>query len=54
MYAKSTIHYGWMSDVKVIFFGPSQRLLALDEQVSMEAKSLLEKTEPIVCKFIAD
>jgi hypothetical protein len=54
MYAKNTIHYKWLDDVKVLFFGPSENLMINDPDVRHEAESLAEVTEPIACKFLAD
>jgi len=40
MYAKNTIKYSWLEDVRVIFFGPSENLLVSDTDVSASAKEL--------------
>ncbi len=54
MYARNTVKFGWLEDVKVMFFGPAENLLVSDEAVSHEAQILADVVEPIACKFIAD
>lgn len=53
-YAWNTKKQGWLDDVKVMFFGPSENLLLEDEEVAREAGKLAEIMEPIACKFLAD
>jgi hypothetical protein len=54
MYASRTLSEGWMDEVKVIFFGPSERLLVEDEFMAKTAKELSAVEKPIACKFISD
>ncbi len=54
MYAKNTIKYGWLEDVRVIFFGPSENLLVGDTDVSSSAKELANFGKPVACKFLSD
>ncbi|MDF1539906.1 MAG: hypothetical protein P1Q69_13495 [Candidatus Thorarchaeota archaeon] len=54
MYALNTAKYGWLGDVKVMFFGPSEKLLINDEEVGLEAQNLATQMEPIACKFLSD
>jgi hypothetical protein len=54
MYAKNTMKYGWLSDVKVIFFGPSENLLVSDSDVRESAKELANLSHPLACKIISD
>ena len=54
MYASRTLAEGWMDEVKVIFFGPSERLLVEDEQIAQTAKKIGAVEKPIACKFISD
>ena len=54
MYAFNAIRFGWLDDVKVIFFGPSQKLLVEDERVSRAAQEITAKEKPSVCKYISD
>jgi len=43
-----------MDAVKVIFFGPSERLLVQDELIAKTAKEIGAIEKPIACKFISD
>ena len=54
MYAKNTIKYGWLEDVRVIFFGPSENLLVGDSDVTASANELAGLREPVACKFLSD
>ena len=54
MYALRTLSEGWMDAVKVIFFGPAERLLVEDEQIAETAKQIGAVEQPIACKFISD
>ena len=54
MYAKNTIKYGWIEDVKVMFFGPSENLLVNDTDVTNSAAELAGLGQPIACKFLSD
>jgi len=54
MYASRTLSEGWMDEVKIIFFGPSERLLIADDLMAKNAKELGSVEKPIACKFISD
>jgi hypothetical protein len=54
MYAKNTIKYGWIENVKIIFFGPSENLLTEDADVRNSAAELANLSQPIACKFLSD
>ena len=54
MYASRSLSEGWMDEVKVVFFGPSERLLVQDEQIAQTAKQMSEVEKPMACKFISD
>ncbi len=54
MYARNTKKYEWLDDVKVIFFGPAERLLVDDSEVAAESAGLADDMEPLACKFLAD
>ncbi|MGY5855498.1 MAG: hypothetical protein RTS72_02790 [Candidatus Thorarchaeota archaeon] len=54
MYAKNTIKYGWIENVKVMFFGPSENLLVSDSDVTNSAAELAGLGSPIACKFLSD
>ena len=54
MYARNAIVKKWMEEVQVIFFGPSEQLLATDEEVASEVMSIASETTPLACKVISD
>jgi hypothetical protein len=54
MYVKNTIKYGWIENIKVIFFGPSENLLVSDSDVTNSAAELAGLGQPIACKFLSD
>ena len=47
---------GWMEEVKVILFGPSQKVAAVDEHVQKRMKRLQEEggIEILACKYCSD
>jgi hypothetical protein len=54
MWATNALRFGWMEDVRVIFFGPAQNLILEDERVKEMAGQIAEAEKPIFCKFISD
>ena len=54
MYARNAIKNSWLDDVKVVFFGPSEKLAAEDMEVSAKAKEIAAIGESIACKAISD
>ncbi len=54
MYAGNAAKRGWMDDVKVVFFGSSERLVVEDEQVAARAKELAAAGGSFACKAISD
>ena len=54
MFAQRTITEGWMEAVKLIFLGPSERLLVENEQIAQTAKEIAALEKPIACKFLSD
>ena len=54
MWATNALRFGWMEDVRVIFFGPAQNLVLEDNRVKEMAQGLVEAEKPIFCKFISD
>ena len=54
MYANNVLKYGWLDDLKVILFGPSEKLIVQDEGVWIEVKRLNEMIGTIACKAISD
>ena len=54
MWATNGLRFGWMEDIKVVFFGPAQNLALQDDRVKDAAKGLAETEKPVFCKFISD
>ncbi len=55
MYAVNALKQGWMDDVKIVFFGPAQKLINKDEQLQKNLKIYqAEEKKAVVCKHIAD
>ena len=53
-YAHNTIKYNWLSDVKVIFFGPFENLITSDADVAKEVAAIAQLTGTTACKFLSD
>jgi len=53
-YAHNTIKYNWLSDVKVIFFGPIENLIATDADIAKEVTAIAQMTGTTACKFLSD
>lgn len=55
MYAVSSLKGGWMEDVKIVFFGPSQGLVNDDFELQRYLKEYQnEQKNAVVCKYIAE
>jgi len=54
MYARNVIKYRWLNDAKVVFFGPSEQLVANDEEVANKAGEIATLTECFACRAISD
>ena len=54
MYAYKTMTEGWLDEVKVMFFGPSEQLLVENKDVANLAKQISAMEKPIACKFLSD
>ncbi len=54
MYARNAKDRGWMDEVKVIFFGPSENLLVKDEDIQDMALQIRQAEKPVACKFLSD
>lgn len=53
-YAHNTIKYNWLTDVKVIFFGPFENLIATDADIAKEVMAIAQMTGTTACKFLSD
>ena len=54
MYAQNALMLGWLEDVKIVFFGPSEQLIVQDEQLANQVKDIAVSGESFACKAIAD
>ncbi|TFF91869.1 DsrE family protein [Candidatus Thorarchaeota archaeon] len=54
MYAKNAIKYEWLTEVRVVFFGPAQGLLINNKKVADSAAELAKFGKALACKFISD
>lgn len=54
MYTGNAMKRGWMEDVKVVFFGPSERLVVKEDEVSTRAMEISAAGGSFACKAISD
>ncbi len=54
MYARNTLKFNWLDDVKTILFGPAEQVIANDPELAHEMKEICSTGEAIACKFISD
>lgn len=54
MYAKNTIKREWIEEVKIVYFGPSEKLIQTDSDVANEAIEIANLCESYACKAISD
>ena len=54
MYAKNAVKRGWLGDVKVVYFGPSEQLMCSDPEVADAAIEVAGLGESYACKAISD
>ncbi|MGC8572839.1 MAG: hypothetical protein C0171_02740 [Caldisphaera sp.] len=57
LWATNALKYKWASDVKLIFFGPSEKLLSSrNDNILKALKEFLSyaNQRPLACKFIAE
>lgn len=55
MYARNAAKQGWMSDVKLFLFGPSETQVATDPALREMAKTVIEEgLVPVACKHCSD
>ncbi len=54
MYARNVIKYRWLNEAKVVFFGPSEQLIANDKEVASKAREIAAVTDCFACKAISD
>ena len=55
MYARNAAKQGWMSDVKVFLFGPSETQIATDPALREMVSAMIEEgLVPVACKYCSD
>ena len=55
VYPLNAAKKGWMDEVKVIIFGPSEKIVANDAEVQARIKETIEQgVEVLACKWCAD
>ena len=54
IYARNTLKFNWLDDVKTILFGPAEQVIANDPELAQEMKEICSTGEAIACKFISD
>ncbi len=55
MYAVNAARYGWLDDVKLVFFGPAQALLPADEDLQELLRQFQhDQQTAVACRFLAD
>lgn len=54
MYATNAIKKGCLDSVKIVFFGPSEKLIVRDEEVFNQVRDLAVIGESFACKAISD
>ncbi len=54
MYANNAMKRGWLDDIKVVYFGPSEKLVVEDPVISDQAREIAEAGGSIACKYISD
>jgi len=54
MYARNSMKNKWFDEVKVVFFGPSEKLAAHDDEIAWYVKEIVDRGECFACKAISD
>jgi hypothetical protein len=54
MYANNAMKREWLDDIKVVYFGPSEKLVVEDPIISDQAREIAEAGGSIACKYISD
>jgi len=54
MYARNVLKNKWLDDVKVVLFGPSEKLAAYDDKVAWFIKDITARCDCFACKAISD
>ncbi|UCC33363.1 MAG: hypothetical protein JSW53_06260 [Candidatus Bathyarchaeota archaeon] len=54
MYARNVLKYKWLEGVKVVFFGPSEKLAAFDDEIKWYISEIKDEVDCFACKAISD
>ena len=54
MYARNALKNKWLDDVKVVFFGPSEKLAAENDEVKWFIKEIIKERACFACKAISE
>ena len=55
VYARNVVAQGWMEDMRLFFFGPSEVTIATDPDLQKLVKTIVEEgTVPRACKWCSD
>jgi hypothetical protein len=54
MYARNALKRKWLEDVKVFFFGPSEKLITSDPEVADAVLEIVSLGDSYACKAISD
>ncbi|UCE44017.1 MAG: DsrE family protein, partial [Candidatus Bathyarchaeota archaeon] len=54
MYARNVLKNKWLDDVKVVFFGPSEKLAAFDDEIKWFINEIKDRGDCYACKAISD
>jgi len=54
MYARNVLKNKWLDDIKVVFFGPSEKLAILDGEILGFIKEITAERDCFACKAISD
>ena len=56
MYALNAMKHGWLADVKLLLFGPAERLVLEDEDLQDLVRQFMaeDTAPPVACRFLAE
>lgn len=54
MYAANALKYKWIDNIKVVFFGPVEKLISQDKDLQEYAAKIIQYETPVACKYISD
>lgn len=54
MYTRNVVKNKWLDDIKVVLFGPSEKLATQDDKVAWFLKEIVAATECFACKAVSD